>query len=121
MIQMHSGLNEVGSISPIHRLTLDDKNKRLAKIPSDSTRFAWAYPLAGMGDLKEKDKETFDLSNPIHLFLLFGAFIYLDDDNHVKSIHAVGKGKQLFFLDHTRCSPQKKMKTEAEKNLFKNL
>jgi hypothetical protein len=42
---------DVGQMTPLAAVTLSAHERRLAGVPTNSTHFAWAYPLVGIAEV----------------------------------------------------------------------
>ena len=59
-------------------ITLPAEARDSANIPQNATLFAFAYPLAGMGQLSEDQTKHINLGDLAHAFLSFGGYVYFD-------------------------------------------
>jgi len=88
---------QYGSLSPPHRLTLTVDNKRKAHIPDAAASFVWAYPLAGIGEMKDKRRTQLATKNSSMCLLLFGGYLYFDANGTFLQANAIAPGAGLYF------------------------
>lgn len=90
-------LPTLGTISPVGEITLPAEARDSANIPQNATLFAFAYPLAGMGQLSEDQTKHINLGDLAHAFLSFGGYVYFDANGKALVVNAIDAGPGLWF------------------------
>eukprot|EP01006_Ploeotia_vitrea_P011480 TRINITY_DN30553_c0_g1_i1.p1 TRINITY_DN30553_c0_g1~~TRINITY_DN30553_c0_g1_i1.p1 ORF type:complete len:366 (+),score=23.94 TRINITY_DN30553_c0_g1_i1:87-1184(+) len=99
-----------GSLSPRSPVTLGRQAREAANIPLQATEFAFAYPIAGMGQLSAVAVKRINKEDPRHSFLALGGFVYFDaSGTRLLQINGLAAGKGLYFspprpLPHDVCN-----------------
>ena len=87
-----------GSISPLCPITLDTATKIKSKIDTRATHFAFLYPLAGVSDMTVQQKRMLNLSDPRVMLLIFGGYIYTNQEMGMIQINTIAQNSEdLFF------------------------
>lgn len=87
----------VGSFSPVSAITMDDHTRNVSNIPDDATYFAWAYPLSGLELLSDDVKRDLKPEAPEVSFVLFGGFIFFNDNYNLIQVNSVYGGNNINF------------------------
>jgi len=77
----------IGQFSPAHPITLSDSEKKAAQIPTESTSFVWAYPLAITVDVNKL--QGIDPSDPDLAFLMVGGYVYFNKEHKVCGVNTI--------------------------------
>jgi hypothetical protein len=86
-----------GSFSPISIITMDEHTKQIANIPFDAKYMAWAYPLSGIQVVDEITRNKMDVTLPENSFVLFGGFIFFNQNKELIQVNAVFNGDNINF------------------------
>eukprot|EP01064_Diplonema_japonicum_P011553 TRINITY_DN18967_c0_g1_i1.p1 TRINITY_DN18967_c0_g1~~TRINITY_DN18967_c0_g1_i1.p1 ORF type:complete len:1589 (+),score=285.20 TRINITY_DN18967_c0_g1_i1:46-4812(+) len=89
-----AGVPGEGRVSPSSPVTLPISARRRAGIPRLAHTFVWAYPLPGMNGLSSL---ALDSSLAAVMFVIYGGFIYLDENGIPLSVNALTPGEGLSF------------------------
>jgi hypothetical protein len=87
----------VGSFSPVSPITMDDHTKQIANIPFDAKYMAWGYPLSGIQLVDEITRNKMDVTLPENSFVLFGGFIFFNENKELVQVNAVFNGDNIRF------------------------
>ena len=89
--------DNIGRTSPLSKVTLGAAARHLANVPLEATRFCWAYPLhPRLHELLDQSKVAADWSPDLAL-ILYGGFLYTDENGKCLQANAIGIGTGLLF------------------------
>lgn len=92
-----SGGLSVGSFSPVSAITMDEHTRKIGNIPEDAAYMAWAYPLSGLNILEDSIKRKLDPATPEISFILFGGFLFFNENNELLQANAIYSGNNISF------------------------
>lgn len=96
-----TGLNDsilVCLVSPKHKVTLSDEMRVEAKIPlGDNVYFCWMYPFLKVENCTEDGIKALDASDPFISLILYGGYLYLDQNDVMIQVNGIKQGPGLYF------------------------
>lgn len=89
----------IGSYSPASIIPMDDHTRKIANIPDDAVFFAWAYPISGLDTVSDMVKRKLDPSHPTVSFVLFGGFMFFNEDGKLLQANGIYSGNNISFSE----------------------
>ena len=91
------GFASRGYTSPPQELTMELHDRRLANVPLEASHFAWAFPLSGVAEARDRDAIAPQTKE--EAFALFGGFVYLNANSMVIAVNALAKASRGLCFD----------------------
>lgn len=87
----------IGTTTQPQYITLNTQTRTSANIPSDAVYMSWGYPLSDINSLPDHFKREMNSSYPEVSFVLFGGFLFFNDNLDLIQVNSVFSGNNLTF------------------------